>query len=162
MKLGTKSLLFGLHQFILHPLVMVVAFRRIFGRMPDTAELFSIIVHDWGYFGKDGIDINGGELHPYLGAKISRFLFGERGWNLCIGHNDGARQDEGLKRSVIFAADKYYYVLLPTLIHRTLATLSGEYKELELGDGWDPEGFKKTLREAFVNGVNIGDYTVSS
>ena len=34
MKVGTRSLLFGSHQFMLHPLFVAIAWRRLYGRWP--------------------------------------------------------------------------------------------------------------------------------
>ena len=45
MKLGTKSLLFGCHQFVLHPLFVLVAWWRLYGR-PSWRMVVAIIVHD--------------------------------------------------------------------------------------------------------------------
>lgn len=154
MKTGTKSLLFGLHQAVIHPLLVYAAFVKLHRRLPDICETLSIIVHDWGYWGKAGIDSDGGEDHPYLGASIMRALFGRRGWETVIGHNDYVLGKEGVPRSPLYAADKYYYVLIPTWLHSLLGRLSGEYREIEADParGWDPQAFKQWMRTRFERG----------
>lgn len=146
MKIGTKTLLFGLHQFMLHPALMLIAYIKVFKTCPSLLEIVAIIVHDWGYFGKEGIDSKGGEYHPYLGAKICRLLFGPKGWDFCIGHNDEVRLKEGVARSRLYTVDKYYYILIPVWLHRLLGDISGESLEIaERGNEWNPRAYKEEM-----------------
>jgi hypothetical protein len=145
---------------MLHPLIMFLAYWKLFRRLPDLAVVVGIIVHDWGYWGKKGIDSQGGEDHPYLGARIMRALFGERGWKLAIGHSDNTTGREGVPRSVLYTVDKYYYCLIPVWLHRLLGTLSGEYREIEADPvrSWDPFGYKQMMKSRFSLS---GDLTVN-
>ncbi|MCK5235828.1 MAG: hypothetical protein KAR06_02490, partial [Deltaproteobacteria bacterium] len=59
---GTKSLLFGVHQFIWHPITVLIAWCKLYG-WPTWPELVCIIVHDWGYWGKPNMDGPEGEKH---------------------------------------------------------------------------------------------------
>ena len=71
MKIGTKSILFGVHQFIWHPVTVARAFKWLYGRWPDRYEWCGIIFHDLGYWGKPNIDGKEGRLHPYKGAEMA-------------------------------------------------------------------------------------------
>lgn len=48
MKIGTKSLLFGAHQFLIHPFWIAVAWNRLYGFPKDPRLWIAFIVHDWG------------------------------------------------------------------------------------------------------------------
>lgn len=81
MKLGTKSLLFGAHQFVLHPLYLSKAWTRLYGHPRKKGWAYRLrlytafVVHDWGYWGKPNMDGPEGQLHPELGGRIMGFLF---------------------------------------------------------------------------------------
>ena len=149
MRIGTRSLLFGLHQFFIHPLLVLFAFIKLYKRLPNLMEFVCIAIHDLGYFGQGGIDSQGGERHPYLGAHIARVLFGEEGWQFVIGHNDDTARWENIPRSPLFYADKYYYVLIPLWLHYLLGRLSGEYKEIAQREG----EFRPSQYKAFVTAM---------
>jgi hypothetical protein len=154
MKLGTRSLLFGLHQFLLHPLLVLVSFFIVHRRHPSLAETVAILVHDLGYFGAEGIDCRGGEDHPYLGARICRFFFGRKGYDLVIGHNDDTAKAEDIPLSSLYAADKFFYVLVPVWLHSLLGRLSGEYMEIEESPDreWNPAKYKECMKRRFLVG----------
>lgn len=69
MKVGTKSLLFGCHQFFLHPLIVGYCYLKLYGWTWNPLIWISIIIHDWGYWGRDNMDGDepetGGRWHPY-------------------------------------------------------------------------------------------------
>lgn len=75
MKIGTKSVLFGAHQFLLHPLFVAVAWWRLYGFPWDPRLWVAFFVHDLGYWGKPNMDGPEGEEHPWLGARIMGRLF---------------------------------------------------------------------------------------
>jgi len=75
MKVGTKSLLFGAHQFILHPIFVFIAWWKLYGFPKDPRLWIAFIVHDWGYWGKPNMDGKEGETHVELGANIMHRLF---------------------------------------------------------------------------------------
>ncbi|NOS67800.1 MAG: hypothetical protein HOO67_05565 [Candidatus Peribacteraceae bacterium] len=81
MKIGTKSLLFGVHQFIVHPVVVGRAWRALYGRWPNLNEWIAIVVHDWGYWGLPNMDGPEGQLHPSRSAKVA-FFVGKWAWKL--------------------------------------------------------------------------------
>lgn len=78
MKTGTKSILYGAHCFLLHPIFVAVAWVKLYGWTWDPRIWVSFFVHDLGYWGKPNMDGTEGETHPELGARIMHFLFD--GW----------------------------------------------------------------------------------
>ena len=87
MKIGTISLFFGAHQFILHPLIVAYAWWKLYGFPYNPKLWLCFLVHDWGYFGKPNMDGEEGELHPALGWDITHlFLGSEWGW-FCLMHS---------------------------------------------------------------------------
>ena len=40
MNIGTKSLLYGAHQFALHPFFVALAWRRLYGRWPRDPRIW--------------------------------------------------------------------------------------------------------------------------
>lgn len=75
MRIGTRSVLFGAHQFILHPIFVFIAWWMLYGFPRDPRLWVAFIVHDLGYLGKPNMDGPEGETHPELGARIMRWLF---------------------------------------------------------------------------------------
>ncbi len=87
MKVGTVSLLFGAHQFIIHPFIVAFAWWKLYG-FPWNPKLWTcFIVHDWGYWNMPNMDGTEGELHPTKGWDIICALFGYNwGW-FCLLHS---------------------------------------------------------------------------
>jgi hypothetical protein len=83
---GTKSLLFGVHQFFWHPATVLIAWIGLYG-WPSWKEVICIIVHDWGYWGSPNMDSEEGECHPEIGARIAGTLFGRDYYDLCLLHS---------------------------------------------------------------------------
>jgi len=78
-KVGTRSILFGYHQFLIHPLVLAVAWWRLYGFPTDIRLWVAFFIHDLGYWGKPNMDGDEGELHPYWAAnKMHKWFDGER------------------------------------------------------------------------------------
>src|SRR3972149_2822184 len=75
MRVGTQSILWGVHQFILHPILVYKAWTRIYARRPSLRETLCIFAHDLGYIGKTTMDGPDGLLHPEFGARLLRWLF---------------------------------------------------------------------------------------
>ena len=70
MKVGTKSVLFGTHCFLLHPIFIAVAWIKLYGFPFDPRVWIAFFVHDLGYWGKRNMDGPEGETHVELGARI--------------------------------------------------------------------------------------------
>lgn len=75
MKIGTRSLLFGIHQVILHPFFVALGWWKLYGFPFDPRLWAAFFVHDLGYFGKPNMDGPEGEQHPLAGAAIMGWLF---------------------------------------------------------------------------------------
>jgi len=106
MKRGTKSLLFGVHQFIWHPITVWLAWVHLYKEIPTLEESFCILVHDWGYWGKTNMDDAEGELHPEVGAAIADRLFGAEFRDLCLFHSRHYARLQGAIPSKLCWADK--------------------------------------------------------
>lgn len=138
MRVGTKSLLFGSHQFILHPMGGAIAWRRLYGRWPNDWRIWlAIIAHDLGYIGSPEMDGPVGELHPMGGARLVARLAGGRNlysyhwwYEFTAGHSRSyARLVFGGKTSPLMRADKLATALYPRPLYALLCWLSGEWRE---------------------------------
>lgn len=80
MKVGTKSVLFGAHQFAIHPWFVLWAWWKLYGFPRDPRLWVAFIVHDLGYIGKPNMDGDEGEAHVFGGASILGWLFDFDRW----------------------------------------------------------------------------------
>jgi hypothetical protein len=128
MKTGTKSLLFGVHQFIWHPITVWLAWRRLYG-CPSWRECVCIVVHDWGYWGCAEMDGPCGSLHPKRGATIARNLFGEKYAQLVMWHSRSLARRFGTEPSKLCWPDKLSMIYDPQWFYLIRARLSGELAE---------------------------------
>ncbi len=71
MNVGTKSLLWGVHQVVWHPITVALAWRQIEGRWPNWWQSVAIVLHDVGYWGCPNMDGEEGRQHPVRGAEIT-------------------------------------------------------------------------------------------
>ncbi len=128
MKIGTRSLLYGVHQFIWHPMFVFLSWWWLFGR-PSFGEIVAIVIHDWGYWGKPNMGGAEGDTHPEWAA-----LLFER-WNKpylaaqCRGHSRFWAKKLGIPLSKLCYADKLGNALMPIWLWGTAAKLTGEYEE---------------------------------
>lgn len=159
MNIGTKSILFGIHQFAFHPFMVARGWyrlygfrrveigsrtlfdrpreggiararrRRVFASLWRPALWISFIVHDLGYLGKPNMDGAEGELHPELGAKIMRRLFGEPWGDFVLLHSRFIAKQRGRRPSPLCLADKLAIVVTPRWLYLRLAMLTGEIGE---------------------------------
>lgn len=142
--IGTKSLLFGVHQFLWHPLTVWLAFRRLYGRIPNRWETLAIIVHDWGYWGKPNMDGAEGETHPQLGADLMMWLAKKfsgsphpqvdafRWYWFTKYHSRFCAAQNNTSPSELCWADKLSIWYEPRWFYLLRARLSGEIKEYRL------------------------------
>lgn len=131
--MGTKTLLFGAHQFILHPLFVLRAWVRLYGP-PTLKQLCAIVLHDVGYWGCRNLDGPEGTEHPDLGAGIMHALFDRPGdrpyWrDFTGGHSRTWAAENETGVSPLMAADKLGTALYPRWLYAALIALTGEYKE---------------------------------
>jgi hypothetical protein len=75
MRVGTKSVLFGAHQFLIHPWFVAYAWWTLYGFPWDPRLWVAFFVHDLGYIGKPNMDGPQGEAHPQFGAWLMSHLF---------------------------------------------------------------------------------------
>ena len=109
MKQGTVSVLFGCHS-IIHCLVVIVAWKKLYGNLPNWWQTICIFIHDIGHWGKPYLDdYEAKKHHAELGAKIASVLFGKKGYKFVLGHN----AYNGQERSQLYIPDKYSWVIAP-------------------------------------------------
>ncbi|MFP3947126.1 MAG: hypothetical protein ACLFWG_00215 [Longimicrobiales bacterium] len=70
MRVGTRSVLFGVHAFWMHPFFVARAWWKLYGFPWDPRLWVAFFVHDLGYWGKPNMDGPEGERHPELGATL--------------------------------------------------------------------------------------------
>ena len=141
MTTGTKSLLWGVHNIVWHPITVALGWRRLYGEWPKGWEWIAILVHDWGYWGCEKMDDEKGEQHPVVGAKIVCKLYRwfhprefpryreHQLFDLCKFHSRYLSAAEGREPSKLCWADKMSPVFDPPWFYILRARLSGEIKE---------------------------------
>jgi len=158
MKVGSKSLLFGVHCFFIHPWFVALAWWRLYGFPWDPRLWVAFFVHDLGYWGKPNMDGPEGQTHPELGGRIMGWLFDfhwytlrGRIYKLCYGRvwracntlhfrsklswdweyftKNHSRNYAGANFSKLCVADKLAIAITPWWIYLPLAIASGEIKE---------------------------------
>lgn len=129
MKVGTKSILFGVHNFVWHPITVILAWWRLYGR-PSWQEVVCIIIHDWGYWGCPNMDGREGEQHPARAALLAWRLFLDmRYHNLVLYHSRHYSRLYQREPSKLCWADKLSILYDPWWFYLPRAWLSGELKE---------------------------------
>jgi len=109
MKEGTVSVLIGVHS-PLHAILVLIAWIKLYKKFPKFWELCCIFLHDIGHVGKDYLtSIEEKNLHPVLGAKIAKVLFGQKGYDLIIDHDRN-------KKNRLYRPDKYSWYIAPTML----------------------------------------------
>jgi hypothetical protein len=166
LSVGTKSLLFGVHQVFVHPFFVAAAWWKLYGFPWDPRLWVAFAVHDWGYWGKPNMDGPEGERHPELGARIMGRLFDPKirlrgGYSIASGHE---WRDFTLYHSRFYAkrvgqppsqlcfADKLAVSMTPWWLYLPLARMSGELAEYKAGGAGRFDGSDLTDRE-FLRGI---------
>lgn len=144
MKVGTKSLLFGVHQVIIHPVCVAIAWIKLFGFPKQFPIWISFIVHDWGYWRKKNMDGKGeGEEHPLKGANIMHRLFDKKNiinsdfmnvtevtwYDFTLYHSRFYAKANNHEISKLCIADKAAFYVLPKWLYIAMASWSGEIYE---------------------------------
>lgn len=128
MKIGTKSLLFGVHQLLWHPFTVWLAWIKLYG-WPTWGETICIFIHDWGYWGCSNIEGKEGERHPELAGRIASHLMGDNAEYMCLFHSRNYAMKHGMQPSRLCWADKLSIIYDPWWLYLPRAWLSGELKE---------------------------------
>lgn len=142
MKTGSKSLIFGVHQFFWHPVTVWLAWVKLYGDFPSWRETVCIILHDLGYWGCSEMDGLDGELHPYVGANIAGYLFGIEYEDLVLRHSRTLCKNLNVQPSKLCWADKLSMEFDPTWFYLIRARFSGElkqYREMADRSGFIPK-----------------------
>jgi hypothetical protein len=130
MRTGTKSLLFGVHQFAWHPVTVTLAWRKLYGKWPTWRESICILVHDWGYWGCEKMDDAKGEEHPILGANLVYAIFRDHAmYMLCRYHSRHHARVHGQEPSALCWPDKLSHIFYPVWLYWFLSTITGEVNE---------------------------------
>lgn len=107
---GTRSLLIGCHQFIMHPIQVIRGWKWWFGYWPKPWQVICIFLHDVGLFGRQYLsDHEAKNGHWKFGAKIAKRLFGPKGYLFCAGHTP----ESGHTKSDLWYADKASWLVAP-------------------------------------------------
>lgn len=158
MKTGTKSVLFGVHQFLWHPFTVWLAWIALYKKLPSFWQTVAIVVHDWGYVGCEKMDDANGEQHPFFGAQLAARL---RLWAggtaqqmdalycLTLFHSRYLSAAHNAKPSKLCWADKYCMKFDPAWFYLLRARLSGELAEYR-ANATDKIANCKTDREWYV------------
>jgi hypothetical protein len=162
MKIGTKSLLYGAHQFFLHPWYVARAWSKLYGFPRDPRLWVAFMVHDWGYFGKSNMDGPEGETHVELGARIMGCLFGQAWGDFCRYHSRFYANADGKPYSRLCYADKLSVAIMPRRVYLALAKATGEIREYmgrcSAGEKYSVHNIDVTSEEAWF--ANVCAYLV--
>lgn len=146
MTIGTRSLLYGVHAFWLHPLFVAFGWWKLYGFPWDPRLWAAFVVHDLGYWGAPNMDGPEGERHPELGARVMSLLFDRsdpsrkivpadppfrlgRWARLTLFHSRSYARKFGAEPSRLCFADKLAVCLYPEWLYVALAHASGEIRE---------------------------------
>ena len=150
MNIGTKTVLFGVHQFLIHPWFVAEGWRRLYGFPFDPRLWIAFFLHDLGYFGKPNLDGLEGEQHPEFAAKIMGFLFGERWADFCRYHSRFLAKKNGRHVSRLCVADKMAIALQPGWMYLPMARATGELHEYMSGEMKRNPNFDRTPEQWFL------------
>lgn len=127
---GTKSYLIGCHQFLLHPLFVLIAWRLEYKSWPKWWGIIGIFLHDCGicgrqYLSDDEAKIGHWKLGASLAWKLCHVVDILRGckhrdwnntaflaWRLVVGHSP---YESGFPKSKLWLPDKRSWLIAPTL-----------------------------------------------
>lgn len=157
LSIGTKSVLFGVHQFAIHPWFVALAWWKLYGFPFDLRLWVAFFLHDIGYFGKPNMDGPEGETHPVVGAQIISRIFddprsplGGRHWYfLCLLHSRFYSKKLNLPFSRLCVADKLAIALTPAWLYLRQAKASGELHEYMRGTGARTPAGQRTPEQWF-------------
>lgn len=129
MRIGTRSLLYGAHALWLHPIVVGIAFWRLYGFPWDLRLWASFVLHDIGYWSTADMDGRTGQSHVELGGRIMSALFGGAWGEFVLRHSRYWVRRHGGELSRLAAADKLAFAMTPWWIYLPMARATGELAE---------------------------------
>lgn len=128
MRVALRSFLVGMHNPILHTISVVIAWIRIYHKLPSLKEFFCILFHDIGYIRQTSID-GEDDRHPELGAWFCGRWFGKYYYQLCIAHSRAYAEKLGIPLSKLGYADKASILVYPDWFFKFMITAGGEADE---------------------------------
>lgn len=139
MRMGTKSLLWGCHQFALHPLFTLWGWVRLYGwGSLNLQSLLAIIVHDWGYWSCPSMDGHRGASHPIRFWHHYGTVWYSEMCDLVWGHSRHLCQKLKMEPSLLCWADKLGTALMPSWLWALMAAASSEgYEYMTNANGND-------------------------
>ncbi len=134
MTVGTKSVLFGAHQFLIHPWFVALGWFRLYGFPFDPRLWVAFFVHDLGYIGKPNMDGPEGETHTEFGARVLHIFdgWGFGGWRwyaFSLLHSRYYAKTLDKQPSRLCMADKLAIALTPAWLYLPMVRASGEIHE---------------------------------
>ncbi len=151
MKVGTRSVLFGAHQFLIHPLFVAFAWWKLYGFPSDIKLWLSFFLHDLGYVGKPNMDGKEGDKHPEFAAKVMERLFGRKWGEFCLYHSRFYAKNNKKQYSKLCVADKLSVALEPWWFYLPRVILSGEIHEyMALAGGKNNSKYKGEPNDKYV------------
>jgi hypothetical protein len=143
---GTLSILFGVHQFIWHPITVARAWHHLYGKWPTWTQWVAIFCHDLGYLGKPDMDGTRGKTHPVAGANLAcdivyyigrlvyrnkhdAALMAESTRELCLWHSTHYAEQQGGVVSELYLPDKVCVLFDPPWFYKLRGKISGEIYE---------------------------------
>lgn len=130
MTIGTKSLLFGCHQVIIHPVFTFAGWVFLYKVKSISFQvLLAIIIHDWGYFSCKSMDgPDGGALHPFRILCRFGFIYNSfpKAYEEILYHSRHLSKLYEHEPSRLCWADKLGTGIMPSILWAVLAYASGE------------------------------------
>lgn len=147
MKQGTVSVLIGCHS-VFHSILVILAWIKLYHTFPTWWQLVCIVLHDIGHWGLDYLDdVDAKRSHWELGARVSGWLLGKRGYLFSAGHD----KYSGYPLSPLSKADKYAWHIAPTWW-----LLSNQIFEPKLRMGYSSMGAVRHFRSRVAENVANG------
>ena len=142
MTLGTRSLLFGCHQFLIHPVCVAVAWGKLYGWTWDWRLWLCFLVHDWGYWGCETMDGKDGKMHPVVGGRIVGKILGQEWGRFVRWHSRSMVEMDGFGShpgnvTWLACADKLAQDCYPKWLYMILGRMTGELEEYRKDFGFD-------------------------
>lgn len=117
MCIGSKSLLYGCHQFLIHPLIVAFCYWKLYG-FPWNPQLWlCFFLHDVGYLGCVDMDGKYGRYHPGAGMKILKGLGLYHAAYFCVLHSRFIAEKLHSNVSRLGIADKLAVVYTPVWMY---------------------------------------------
>jgi len=129
MRVGTKSVLFGVHAVWIHPFFVAWGWWKLFGFPWDLKLWLAFALHDVGYIYCPNMDGSEGEEHVVLGGRIMGWLLGPEWRDFTLCHSRHWAKRVGKRYSRLCLADKLAFVLTPAWLYLPMARMSGELQE---------------------------------